>query len=155
MTTQLQLTSQPLYDQDYALWLEETIAQLRQGAWTDVDVVNLIEELEGMARSDKRALKSFLTRLFEHLLKLSYWDSEREYNQRGWKGEITHFRISIQNILEDSPSRKADLEKVFEKSYQDAREVMINTTGLSPSTFPLEPIAPLDQVLDKNWFPLP
>lgn len=155
MTTQLQLTSQPLYDQDYALWLEKTIAQLREGALTDVDLENLIEELEGMARSDQRALKSFLTRLFEHLLKLSYWDSEREYNRRGWKGEITHFRISIQNILEDSPSRKADLEKIFEKSYQDAREIIINTTGLSPSTFPLEPIAPLDKVLDKDWFPLP
>ena len=34
-----------------------------------------------MGRSDKLALKRLLTRLFEHLLKIAYWESEREYNQ--------------------------------------------------------------------------
>jgi len=30
---------------------------------------------------------------------------------------------------------------------------VIDKTQLSPDTFPEEPIAPLDQVLDENWLP--
>jgi len=155
MSAQTHPTSHTLYDQDYYLWLETMIQQLRQGQFSSIDWENLIEELESMGRSEKQALESLLNRLWEHLLKLTYWESERDYNRRGWKGEITNFRISIQEILEDSPSRKADLEKVFEKSYLDAREIVINTTGFPPKTFPTQPIAPLDKVLDKDWFPLP
>lgn len=155
MTPQTHPTSQTLYEQDYALWLETTIKQLRQGKFSFVDLENLIEELESMGRSDRRALTSLLTRLFEHLLKLVYWESEREYNRRGWEGEIANFRIQIKNLLEDSSSLKSHLDKVFEKAYGDAREILIKVTGLNSKTFPNEPIAPLEQVLDKDWFPHP
>jgi septal ring factor EnvC (AmiA/AmiB activator) len=153
MTAQTHPTSQTLYEQDYALWLKATIEQLRQGNFSLVDLENLIEELESMGRSDRRALTSLLTRLEEHLLKLAYWESEREYNRRGWESEIANFRIQIKNLLEDSPSLKSHLEKVFEKAYGDAREVVIKATGLTPKIFPVEPIASLEQVLDKDWFP--
>ena len=59
----------------------------------------------------------------------------------------------MRNLLEDSPSLKSHLEKVFEKAYGDGREIVIKATGLNPTTFPQEPIAPLEQVLDKDWFP--
>jgi hypothetical protein len=64
---------------------------LRQGQYSQVDWENLLEEIEGMTKSDKRALKSLLTRLFEHFLKLAYWESEREYNQAGWKERFKIF----------------------------------------------------------------
>lgn len=62
--------TETLYDQDYYLWLKTTINQLRTGQLSVVDLDNLIEELESMGRSEKRALKSLLIKLFEHLLKL-------------------------------------------------------------------------------------
>ncbi len=87
-----QFTQTP-YDQDYHLWLEKTIEQLRSHQFSEMDLENLIEELESMGKSDKRAIESPLTRLLEHLLKYAYWKSEREYNIRGWRGEIRNFRI--------------------------------------------------------------
>ncbi|MHC5832348.1 MAG: DUF29 domain-containing protein, partial [Nostoc sp.] len=92
MVTEIQPTTQTLYDQDYYLWLKTTINQLRAGQFSSVDLDNLTEELENMGRREKRALKSLLIRLFEHLLKLTYWDKEREQNEGHWKGEIRTFR---------------------------------------------------------------
>lgn len=37
------------------------LRQLRQGQYSGVDWETLLEEIEGMTRSDKRALKSLLT----------------------------------------------------------------------------------------------
>ncbi|MGK7881264.1 MAG: DUF29 domain-containing protein [Crocosphaera sp.] len=142
-----------LYEQDYNLWLETTIKKLRLREFSEIDLDNLIEELESMGRSDKRALKSLLTRLFEHLLKIAYWESEREYNYRGWNGEIQNFRIQIKRLLKDSPSLKVYLVDNFEESYQDARKITIKKTGLDYTIFPNEPIANLEQILDDNWLP--
>jgi hypothetical protein len=74
MTAQTYQSTQTLYEQDYQLWLETIIEQLRQGRFSAVEWENLIEELEGMGRSDRRAMISLLTRLLEHLLKLAYWE---------------------------------------------------------------------------------
>lgn len=153
MTAQTHQSSETLYERDYALWLEMTVEQLKQKKFSTLDLENLIEELESIGRSDRRALESLLTRLWEHLLKLTYWKSELEYNRKGWKGEIVNFRIQIENLLEDSPSLKSYLEKIYDRSYKNARKIVINSTGLKPETFPTEPIATLTEVLDEDWFP--
>lgn len=51
-----------------------------------MDLDNLIVELEDIGRSEKRTVKILLIRLFEHLLKLTYWNVERERNEGHWKG---------------------------------------------------------------------
>jgi hypothetical protein len=149
------MTTKTLYDRDYVLWLTTTVEQLRSGQLGALDRENLAEELEGMVRSDRRALESLLTRLFEHLLKLAYWESERDYNQRGWQGEIFNFRLQMQRLLEDSPSLKPYLAEIFEKSYRNARKIILKTTELDPKRLPTEPIATLTEVLDEDWLPVP
>ncbi len=143
-----------LYDQDYQMWLETTLEQLRNSQYSQVDWENLLEEIEGMTHSDKRALKSLLTRLFEHFLKLAYWESEREYNQAGWKGEIQNFRVQIKDLLEDSPSLKPYLIDIIAKSYQNSVKIASRKMEVSSNTFPSVPIANLEQILDDNWFPI-
>ena len=57
----------------------------------DLDAINwgnLIDEIEGMGKSERRALQSYLERLLEHLLKLKYWRTtprrrEAQGNARG------------------------------------------------------------------------
>ena len=92
-------------------------------------------------------------RLIEHLLKLAYWETERERNRKHWKGEIINFRKQIKRLLRDSPSLKPYLKSVFEECYQDGREIATEKSELPLSTFPEEPIAPLEQILDENWLP--
>jgi len=84
--------TQTLYDQDYYLWLKTTINQLRANQFSQVDLENLLEELETMGRSEKHKIENLLVKLFEHLLKLQFWQGERERNQGHWKGEIMAFR---------------------------------------------------------------
>ncbi|NCR32970.1 MAG: DUF29 domain-containing protein, partial [Microcystis aeruginosa L211-101] len=123
------------------LWLESTINQLRQGDFQAVDWQNLLEELADLGKNNRRALESLLTRLLEHLLKLTYWQSQRDYNQAAWKGEIRTFRKQIKKILRDSPSLKPYLSEILEECYTDAREIIIDITELDASIFPVEVLA--------------
>ncbi|HLO88388.1 MAG TPA: DUF29 domain-containing protein [Nostocaceae cyanobacterium] len=153
VTPIIQPTNQTLYEQDYYLWLRTTINQLRTGQFSAVDLDNLLEELEDMGRSEKRAIKSLLLKLLEHLLKLKCWDSERERNQGHWQAEIRTFRIQIKDELADSPSLKPYILEIFDKSYQEARKLASDRSQLPIDKFPLIPIGSLEQVLDENWFP--
>ncbi len=149
----MNITIPTLYDSDYQLWLENTINQLRQGDFQGVDWQNLLEELADLEKSERRALESLLTRLLEHLLKLTYWQSQRDYNQAGWKKEIRNFRIQIKKILKESPSLKLYLREILQECYLDARNLLIDETELDASIFPLEVLANLEEILDQNWLP--
>lgn len=142
-----------LYDQDYHLWLETTIKQLRSRQLESVDWENLIDELEGMNRSDKRAIFSLLTRLLEHLLKLIYWEKERDYNANKWRLEIYNFRVQIKRLLKDSPSLKPYLVEIFDECYLDARVAVSILMECNINILPEVAIITLEQALNENWFP--
>ncbi|MEG3438168.1 DUF29 domain-containing protein [Pannus brasiliensis CCIBt3594] len=154
MTARIDSPPRTLYEQDYALWLKTTVEQLRSGRLAELDIENLIEELEGMSRSDKRSLESLLIRLLEHLLKLAYWESERERNGNHWSAEITNFRYQISKLLADSPSLKPYLEQIFEEAHAVARRSVSRSMKVNIDTLPENPIAPIEQILDDNWLPV-
>ena len=153
MVTEYQQAQKKLYETDYHLWVLETVKKLQSRELDSLDWENLIDEVLDLSRREKRRLESLLTRLFEHLLKLKYWDSERERNHSHWQGEIRNFRIQIHRDLRASPSLKRHLSEVFEDCYEDARKIIIDKTQLSPDVFPEQPIAPLEKILDENWLP--
>ncbi len=72
-----------LYEQDFALWVEETVNLLKAGNFAQVDLDNLIEEVESLVERDKRELKNRLITLFEHALKRKYIPLPDCY--RGWE----------------------------------------------------------------------
>jgi hypothetical protein len=152
MKTQTLSKLKQLYETDYNQWLEKMVEQLQARNYETIDWENLIEEVIGLSKSDKRALERLLVRLFEHLLKLGYWESQREYNAAHWQAEITNFRLQILSLLEDSPSLKPFLREILPKCYTNARKIMIKRTALPPITFPLKAFATLEEVLDENWF---
>ena len=49
-----------LYEQDFTLWIEETVKQLKSGDFTKIDWENFIEEVESLGKRDKRELHSDL-----------------------------------------------------------------------------------------------
>jgi hypothetical protein len=53
--------SSTAYETDYNQWLKETVKQLRERNFEQVDWDNLIEEIESIRKSDRRALMSLLT----------------------------------------------------------------------------------------------
>ncbi|MGK7933993.1 MAG: DUF29 domain-containing protein [Microcystaceae cyanobacterium] len=115
-------SSTTLYDQDFALWIEKTVKQLKAGAFSQIDVENLIEEVESLGRRDKRELKSRLITLFEHALKRCYVPLPNCY--RGWEVTLKRTQSKLKDILEDSPSYRNVLKDIYDQCYQEAVENM-------------------------------
>ena len=113
-----------LYQQDLNLWRQEIVNAIQSKQLENMDWDNLIEEINDMGASEKRALRSYIKRLIEHILKLIYWDREREYNQRGWKKEVVNFREEIKSILEESPSLNNYLEDNYIDWYKKSVKAM-------------------------------
>ena len=57
------------YEKDFYAWTQEQANLIRQGKFNEIDTLHIIDEIESMGRSEKRALKSRLAVLLMHLLK--------------------------------------------------------------------------------------
>ena len=153
MVARLSSISPKLHDVDYNLWVLKTVEKLESKDFGCLDLENLVEEVFDLSQRDKNKLESLLIRLFEHLLKLTYWSAEIERNRGHWEGEIINFRLQIKRLLKRSPSLKPFVEEVLEDCYQDSRKIVSKRSQLPINTFPEKPIAKLEQLLDENWFP--
>lgn len=56
----------------FCLWTQQQAQLLRQGAWSGLDLENLIEEITSMGKREQRALGSYLRNVVMHLLKWQY-----------------------------------------------------------------------------------
>ncbi len=109
-----------LYESDYLLWVQETIAKLKARDFDRVDFENLIEEIEDLGRSQKREIRSRLKMLLEHLLKRLYIDMPRYFN--GWEKTIREQRSEIKVELADSPSLRRFWDELFDVAWVLALE---------------------------------
>jgi len=137
------------YDQDFALWLEENINLLKAKNYDAVDWDNLIEEVEGLTRSDKRELENRLTTLFEHALKRRYVPLNDCY--RGWEVTLTRTQKQLRRVLKDSPSLRNYVISIIENSYQEA---LVDVRGEYQEIFPdrLPFTKEVDQLLSEKFW---
>lgn len=150
--TQSEVTMQQLYESDFVLWIDQTIKQLKQQELEQIDWEHLIEEIEDLGREQRRKVNSFLRQLLVHLLLYQYWTTEKAYCGNGWKGEISHFRAELDELLL-SKTLLNYLTQEFDKIYLKARKIAINKTGLSANIFPDTCPYTVEQVLDSEFFP--
>ena len=94
------MTQTLLYEQDYVAWLHLTLTQLKQQDFSNLDWVNLIEEIDALGREQRHKVESYLLRLLIHLLLYQYWDVERIWSAKGWEKEIDNFRLELDSLLE-------------------------------------------------------
>ena len=139
-----------VYEQDYLLWLEMTIKQLRLGKLENLDIDNLLEEIEAMARKEKVALESNLEVLLMHLLKYQFQVNKRTSS---WRYTIDEHRSRILKAIKVSPSLKLYFQQVFDDCYQEGRRKAAIETGLDMSIFPIQsPFSPED-TLNPDFLP--
>ncbi|MFM8294324.1 MAG: DUF29 domain-containing protein [Microcystaceae cyanobacterium] len=142
-------SSTKTYDQDFALWVEENIALIRSKNYDAVDWENLIEEVEGLTRSDKRELENRLTTLFEHALKRRYLPLQDCY--RGWEVTLKRTQKQLRRVLTDSPSLRNYFVSVIEKCYQDALgDVRDEYDEIFPDRLPFTD--DIDQLLTEEFW---
>jgi hypothetical protein len=141
---------QSLYEQDFYLWLARQAALLREGHLHDLDVANLLEEIEDMGRSARKAIKSNLIVLLTHLLKFQFQPEQRS---SGWHGSVVEHRRRLRDDFEESPSLRPYAAEVFARAYGDAREQASAETGLPLRSFPRSCPYTLDKALDARFLP--
>ncbi|GBL14383.1 hypothetical protein MTo_01681 [Microcystis aeruginosa NIES-1211] len=148
-----------LYEHDYYLWLEKTISLLKNRQFSELDLEDLIEEIKYISRRERQQLGSLLTKLLEHLLKLTYWQSKSNYNKNKWRREILNFRIQIKRIIsnkKDGTHHKnlvSYLTEILDQCYEDACHLFVEGSSINKRPLSATPIGAIDQILDENWFP--
>ncbi|MCW6035534.1 DUF29 domain-containing protein [Spirulina subsalsa FACHB-351] len=150
MSTELKVSQTNLYNTDFVLWIETTVEQLRQQNYTHVDWENLLEELEHMARRERKSLKSNLIIIFLHLLKWQYQPLGRTGS---WRGSLREHRRRIKEDLNDSPSLVPYLQQVCTDCYENARAQAADETGLPLETFPIHCPYSIEQALNSDYLP--
>jgi hypothetical protein len=138
------------YEQDFYSWIYRNIELLKQGKFSELDIDVLVDELESMAKRDRRELFSHLMVLIAHLLK---WQFQPEQRGGSWRGSILEQRIKIRKQLQESPSLKNKLPEGIETAYPDALRVAMNETGLSSGVFPNACPYSVEQILDESFYP--
>lgn len=111
-----------LYERDFNLWLEDTVAKLKAGDFQNIDIENLIEEIAGVTGSDKREIENRLQRLIEHILKRCYVSMPDCY--RGWQVTIVNQRQKLVRLLRQSPSLKCHFSESFDEVFDDALKIV-------------------------------
>jgi hypothetical protein len=117
------------------------------------ELEQVAEELEDMAKSERREFKSRLSVLLAHLLKWKYQPDQRSYS---WEGTISGQRDDIQELLEENPSLKPELPKYIEKAYKRGIKKAVEDTDLPKDTFPstFEQTGwTWEQILNEEFFP--
>jgi hypothetical protein len=154
MTTQRsQAQTHSLYEQDYYLWLETTLEQLRQQDLAHLDWSNLIEEIEALGNEQRRKVESYLKQLLIHLLLYRYWDSERSRCTRGWESEINNFRDELEFLLRSKTLHNYFLKQI-DSVYFKARRQVVKKTGLDSETFPDRCPFDSEQILNPDYLPI-
>ena len=104
------------YEADFYQWTQAQAEALRAKDWPALDVDHLAEEIESLGASDRRALRSYLLRLSQHLLKWHYQPQRRGEN---WRQSIDDARLQIELIVEDSHSLRSFLPEAFAWAYPE------------------------------------
>jgi hypothetical protein len=145
-----QPSNAPGYEEDFVAWLEDQAQHARRGEIDALDLENIAEELEGMARSDRREIRNRLTVLLTHLLKC--W-MRPERRLASWLGTIVEQRGQIAMLLEDSPSLRAYPAQILDRCYPEARRKAALQMRSHESAFPEACPFGIVEVIDVGWLP--
>jgi hypothetical protein len=145
-----------LYETDFYRWTQEQArhlrraADLRVNATTEIDWLELAEEIEDLGKSLERELYSRLSVLLAHLLK---WQIQPSLRGNSWALTIAHQRFELGRLLRKNPGLKAKIAGEFGDAYRAARLLAARETGFDLELLPEHCPFTRAQVLDESFLP--
>ncbi|MEY4193883.1 MAG: hypothetical protein RLZZ226_251 [Pseudomonadota bacterium] len=139
------------YETDVVTWAEEQVRLLRAGRFDLLDIEHIVEEIEGVGKSEQRELANRMALLLAHLLKWQYQPSRQTVS---WQRTIIEQRKGIKKRLSKSPGLQPMLADADWQSeiWADAVALAATETGLAD--FPEVCLwSWLDEVLTDGWLP--
>jgi hypothetical protein len=139
-----------LYDRDFAEWAMQNAELLRSGRVAEADLDHIAEEIEDMAKRERRAMQSRLARLLQHLLK---WQVQPMKRSASWQSTIAEQRFRICKLLKENPSFRQELANWIDEEYEHAVHMATLDTGFERERFPSSWTYTVEQTLDQGFLP--
>ena len=139
-----------LYDRDFAEWAVRNAELLRSGRVAEADLDHIAEEIQDLAKRERRAIESRLARLIQHLLK---WQVQPMKRGASWQSMIAEQRFRIGKLLEENPSFRPELGNWIDAEYEHAVDMATLDTGFERKRFPSSWPYTLEQTLDRGFLP--
>ena len=135
------------YEDDVYTWVAEQTALLRAGRMSDVDALNVAEELSDVGNEIRSSLESAIAVLTMHLLK---WDHQPSRRSRSWKLSIAEQRRRIARLLKRNPGLKSVLAEGIEEGHADGRGRALMETKLAEDALPEACPYTFDDMMDRT-----
>jgi len=148
----------PRYEDDFYAWTQYQADVLRTLETRDnrFDRENLVEEVETLGRSERDAVRSQVSRILLHFLKLAY--SPAPDPRFDWIDSILEARSELEDKL--SASLRRDVELELPRLYARARkraaiQLQDHREHTAAASLPRECPYTIDQILAEDWYPEP
>ena len=132
---QIAKRTRPTADSDFAAWIYDQVAALHQRRFADLDIAELADEVESLAKRDFKAFRSALRIILLHMLK---WDFQPEKRGASWRRSINAARKAAWAELASSPSFRRRTDEAIAQAYHVARDEASDQTGVFERNFPSE-----------------
>jgi hypothetical protein len=140
-----------LYERDYYTWALQQSCALKDHRLEDIDWDNLSDEVEGLAKTDRRELLSRLKVLLEHLLK---WQFQAQRRSRSWRATIAVQRVEIRRHLAQNPGLRPSVEEAMAEAYEAPRvKVSIRFLRRRDPQPPTSCPWTFEQIMDEEFWP--
>lgn len=121
------------YEVDFSAWSAAQAAALQEGRFGDLDIVNLVDEVESLGRSEYDAFVSAIEIVLVHMLK---WDAQPEKRTPSWVASIVEHRRRVDRRLRDNPSFKARIQDAVQRAFEVATAKAAGETNLPLEAYP-------------------
>jgi hypothetical protein len=115
--------SEQLYHTDTVKWADQQARALRAAAHARtnlaIDWENVAEEIEALARSERRELRNRIRTVLIHLIRLQASPAVAPRN--GWRATVREQRDEIDDILRDNPSLRPTVAEVVAEELETAK----------------------------------
>jgi hypothetical protein len=142
-----------LYERDLYAWAKEQAAHLRARRLEALDLPNLAEEVEDLAGTLHRSLRSRIRTIIEHLLKLQH--SPATEPRAGWRQTVRVQRDDLRDELTAALRREVagELEQLYAQARDRTAAAMLDH-GEKQAAAALPPTCPYDlDLIAGDWLP--
>jgi hypothetical protein len=143
-------SSSNLYEADFHAWTQNQADAIAERRWSDVDSVNVADEIKSLGFRLEREIGDRLEILLSYLLK---WRHLAEYRGLAWKENIDRHRRELTELFTENPSLRRCKERSVAKAYEHARRRLKYETYFYYTDFPGSCPFTVKQIFDPKYFP--